>query len=73
MTNEELINKKIGKLTILSIFVKKTKTGKNRVYANCKCDCGGEKIALVGSLNSGYVKSCGCLKHKNKLIKDPNA
>lgn len=28
----------------------------------CKCDCGGTKIALLTSLKTGKTKSCGCLQ-----------
>lgn len=28
----------------------------------CKCDCGNEVIVTNGHLNSGKIKSCGCLK-----------
>nr|WP_297873513.1 hypothetical protein [uncultured Blautia sp.] len=31
----------------------------------CKCDCGNEKIVKTGKLNSGEVKSCGCMKAKD--------
>ena len=32
-----------------------------------KCSCGGEYIAKTADLNSGHVKSCGCLKHNPKF------
>jgi len=37
-----LIGKKFGKLTVLKEEVV-FKSGKNRVYSTCKCECGGEK------------------------------
>ena len=27
----------------------------------CACDCGGEKVVLLGSLKAGRTKSCGCI------------
>ncbi len=30
----------------------------------CKCDCGNETIVSIGALNSGWTKSCGCIKHE---------
>ncbi len=29
----------------------------------CRCDCGGEVLASLHQLRSGYRKSCGCLSH----------
>ena len=31
----------------------------------CDCDCGVEKIVSYNALNSGRVKSCGCLRKEN--------
>ena len=28
----------------------------------CRCDCGGERIAVAGHLRAGLVKSCGCMQ-----------
>jgi hypothetical protein len=28
----------------------------------CRCDCGGVKVVLLGSLRRGDTKSCGCLQ-----------
>lgn len=33
----------------------------NGTLWRCKCDCGGEVVAPLGQLTSGYRKSCGCL------------
>jgi len=52
----ELQNKKYGRLTI----VKKS----HSVYGimwECLCDCGNITYVRTGHLNSGSVKSCGCL------------
>ncbi len=35
----------------------------------CKCDCGKRTFVILGSLQRGATKSCGCL-HKELLTKD---
>lgn len=40
-------------------------TGKKRVRSflwECRCDCGGVKLATSGELKPGNVKSCGCMQ-----------
>jgi len=32
----------------------------------CICDCGTEKIIRLHDMKSGHVRSCGCLKHRQK-------
>lgn len=55
-----LVGKKFGKLTVIS-RAENTKDGKARWL--CKCDCGKIKSKSVTTydLQSGKVKSCGCL------------
>lgn len=62
--DEELIGKKFGKLTIISIFDKKEKSGNVR-YAHCKCDCGNEKDIILRHVLSERTKSCGCYHNKH--------
>ena len=57
-----LIGRKFGRLRVV-------KEGKLKIYSNqtkrywlCICDCGKEKEIVGGSLTSGLIKSCGCLK-----------
>jgi hypothetical protein len=55
-----LVDEKFGKLTVLKeevIF----KSGKNRVYTTCKCECGGQKTCERYGLVSGRTTSCGCV------------
>ena len=55
-----LVGEKFGKLTVLKeevIF----KSGKNRVYTTCKCECGGQKTCERYGLVSGRTTSCGCV------------
>ena len=52
---ETEINKKYGKLTVLSV------TRENKItYAVCRCDCGKEKRIRLASLKNGNSTSCGC-------------
>lgn len=51
------IGKKYGKLIIIKLDHK----DKYLKYYLCKCDCGNEKVVLLGNLKMGYIKSCGCL------------
>jgi len=46
--------------------------GSPRRQVRCKCDCGTEKVVLLGVLRSGRVKSCGCL-HDTLPIKHGQA
>ena len=34
---------------------------------HCKCDCGKDKITKTTKLNTGHVKSCGCLAKSNAI------
>jgi hypothetical protein len=55
---ETLINKRFGKLVVLS------KEGVTKWRASlwrCKCDCGKEKLVRGRLLIVGETKSCGCL------------
>ena len=54
-----LINKKFGNLTVISL----NHINKYKKFFNCKCDCGNESIVIIDKLNSGSTKSCGCLKN----------
>lgn len=61
MNIEELINKKYGRLVIISYDTKKG----NKHYVNCKCDCGNTKSIRFSRLKSGETKSCGCIRLEN--------
>ena len=54
---ENLLNKRFGRLLVMSRASSKNK----RSRWLCKCDCGNEKIAYSTDLLNGYTKSCGCL------------
>lgn len=54
-----MIGKKFGRWTILS----KSDIRKNdRIYWNCRCDCGTERAVNGVDLRRGASKSCGCLQ-----------
>ena len=52
---------KFGKLTVIK---KVSGLGNHASKHLCKCDCGRDHIAWGGSLHSGGVKSCGCIRSK---------
>ena len=60
-----VIGEKFGRLTVVDYFGK-NKHGHN--LWNCECECGNHKIVSTGALNSGSVKSCGCLWEENKKV-----
>lgn len=58
----DLSGQRFGMLVVDSFaYVKDYKS-----YWNCKCDCGKEIIANGQLINSGLVKSCGCLINNPK-------
>lgn len=63
----DLTGKKFGRLTVVG---KKyvPKNGRNRIYWECECECGGKVDARVDSLTTGLVRSCGCLKKEQDRI-----
>jgi hypothetical protein len=53
-----LLNQRFHKLVVIG-FVEINKWG--QTVWKCKCDCGGETLALISPLRRGAKKSCGCL------------
>lgn len=53
--DEDLIGKRFGRLTVISVFKK------NRKWCHCKCDCGKEKDIRLDCLIGDKCHSCGCL------------
>lgn len=54
----DLVGKRFGKLLV----VEQTNQRKhNQVVWKCQCDCGNISYATNGALQSGSVRSCGCL------------
>lgn len=65
--DSDLIGKKFGRLTILSIFRKKENSGNTARYCKCKCDCGNEITVRAISVVKGLVVSCKCYQRERQL------
>ena len=61
------VGKKFGMLTVTAMLGYR---GRNRM-ARCKCDCGGEKDAIVSQLLADKVISCGCQRGLNNAVPIP--
>lgn len=58
---EELLNKKFGRLTIISeAKPHQQPNGDIQRLFSCLCDCGNKTIARLSNLRSGNSRSCGC-------------
>lgn len=67
-----LVGKKFGMITVISLHEIRKSYGRGTSYWNCKCDCGKEcimrgsgldKVRTRGKGPKG-IKSCGCLTHQ---------
>lgn len=62
MKKLDLLNQKIGRLTVLEEAPRvKHPGGRTARRYWCECECGNRTIAYVSSLSSGHTRSCGCL------------
>lgn len=53
---------KFGRLTVIG----EVRVGKRSIPGYlCRCECGNEKAVIRGHLNSGSVRSCGCLRRES--------
>lgn len=55
---KDLTGQRFGRLEVIGID---DNSGRKTNWI-CQCDCGGVKIVRSDSLQSGAIKSCGCLK-----------
>lgn len=55
---QDLVNRKFGRLTVLSRHPFSNSCGK--VQWECICECGNTLLTNTGALTSGNTKSCGC-------------
>jgi len=55
---KNLTGQRFGKLTAVA---QTSQRFNNRVIWKCQCDCGQIKFTNSGDLQSGNVRSCGCL------------
>ncbi|MFA5024660.1 MAG: hypothetical protein WC523_06965 [Patescibacteria group bacterium] len=60
----KLLNKRIGKLTVIRLEY----IDNGNSYWLCKCDCGVEKIIPRRNLSKNRVVSCGCTRRDNSII-----
>lgn len=67
MKKIDLTGKKFGKLTAVS-QVGINKSG-NALWL-CKCDCGGETVAINSNLTRGNSTSCGCISREKTIIRN---
>lgn len=62
---KEFIGKKYWKLTIEKV-IREKRNGKNVTKWLCRCDCGNKCKENAYKIESGLIKSCGCLKENEK-------
>lgn len=62
-TIDRHVGKRYGMLTVTGFS---HKVGRTRYYVRVRCDCGTEKNALLGGMQQGSTKSCGC----NALVRN---
>lgn len=55
---KDIAGQRFGSLTAIKPAYKE----KQRLYWECKCDCGNIHYVTYGNLNSGNTVSCGCRK-----------
>src|SRR6187399_275912 len=63
MANLQLTGQTFGYLTILSF----SHTSGYRCYYNCKCKCGNDAVVMIGHLQRGTIKSCGCYQRERVI------
>lgn len=65
----EMIGRKFGKLTVLSLAPKDNSIVSRCLRYTCQCDCGNIVVVNGNSLRTGHTTSCGCSR-KGANIKD---
>lgn len=55
---KNLTGEKFGRLTVIGLHPTETR----KTYWACQCECGNVKVVRSDSLQSGAIRSCGCLK-----------
>lgn len=61
---KDLTGRKFGRLTVIGI----EETNTRKTYWLCRCDCGNFKKVRSDSLQSGSIRSCGCLKKEQDAV-----
>lgn len=54
------------KFALLTVINRADSDSNGKAYWNCLCDCGNRTIVSGSNLRNGAVKSCGCLRRKEK-------
>lgn len=67
MKKINLLGNIYGMLTVVGEAEQPLHVKRKQIHWLCKCSCGNEKITLASSLESGRIKSCGCLNKLNLL------
>ena len=72
LPRRSMVGKSFGRLTVIEFAGRDT--GKRHGFLwRCKCLCGGEKVVETSRLNSGNLKSCGCLSSDSEFRKSVSA
>jgi hypothetical protein len=53
------------RFSLLTVVQKLEQRKNNKILWECLCDCGKTTIVITTRLNSGYTRSCGCLRVKH--------
>lgn len=56
----DLAGQRFGQLVVLQLDRLEGEARHRRVYWNCRCDCGREKVVRGDGMTGGVVVSCGC-------------
>lgn len=62
----DLIGKKFGKLTVISLYKTGPENEKGITEWLCRCECGKNTVVRTSYLTSGHTTSCGCNRFTNK-------
>lgn len=65
LMRKDIVGERFGRWVVLSRSERRNSAG-DRVYLNCRCDCGIEKEVQRSGLVSGASTSCGCL-HRERV------
>jgi hypothetical protein len=67
---QNLINRKFGRLTVVSLNRTTGRTGPppRGTFWNCRCDCGNATVVLASALKRKETRSCGCLRNEMRPI-----
>lgn len=64
---KELVGQRFGRLTVVErVADYVTPKGQRKTRWKCICDCGKEHIVTATNLQTGEVKSCGCLSDEDR-------